>query len=282
MRLKSIIRATLALAAAGACGAVAAQEPPSAPILPEQPPAEAPRIAAPRTEARSEGDFVVGDIRIEGLQRISEGTVYNYLPINIGDRLDQRRVAEALRALYDTKFFRDVEIRRDGGTLVVAVLERPSIESFEIKGNKDIKTEDLQKSLRNVGLATGKTFDQSVLDEVKQYLTDQYFSRGKYAVRVDAKVDEVPGNKVKLTIDVNEGQRAKIRQINIAGNTAFDDKTLLEQFELKMPNWLSWYKSDDRYAVSYTHLRAHETPEHLVCRLLLEKKKNIMMLTRIN
>jgi outer membrane protein insertion porin family len=232
MRLKSIIHATLALAAAGALC-----EPAAAQLLPGAAPARA-----------DDGQFTVGDIRIEGLQRISEGTVYNYLPINIGDRLDQRRVAEALRALYDTKFFRDVEIRREGGTLVVAVLERPSIESFEIKGNKDIKTEDLQKSLRNVGLATGKTFDQSVLDEVKQYLTDQYFSRGKYAVRVDAKVEEVPGNKVKLTIDVTEGKRARIRQINIAGNTAFDDATLLEQFELKTPNWLSWYRSDDRYA----------------------------------
>ena len=192
--------------------------------------------------------FTVGDIRIEGLQRISEGTVYNYLPVNIGDQLDQRRVAEALRALYATGFFRDVEMRRDGGTLVVAVLERPSIESFEIKGNKDIKTEDLQKSLRNVGLATGKTFDQSVLDEVKQYLTDQYFSRGKYAVRVDTKVEEVPGNKVKVTIDINEGKRARIRQINIAGNTAFATRSCTKSSSCKTPNWLSWYKQDDRYA----------------------------------
>src|SRR4029078_9103809 len=229
MRLKTIIHATLALAAAGAlCEPAAAQFVGSPP--------------------RDDEQFTVGDIRIEGLQRISEGTFYTSLPITIGDRLDQRRVAEALKALYDTKFFRDVEIRRDGGTLVVAVPERPCIESCEIKGNKDIKTEDLQKSLRNVGLATGKTFDQSVLDEVKQYLTDQYFSRGKYAVRVDAKVDEVPGNKVKLTIDVTEGKRARIRQINIAGNEAFEDKTLLAQLDLKMPNWLSWYKSDDRYA----------------------------------
>ena len=104
--------------------------------------------------------FTVGDIRVEGLQRICEGTVFNYLPVNIGDRLDQRRVEEALRALYATGFFRDVELRRDGGTLVVAVLERPSIESFTIKGNKDIKTEDLEKSLRNVGLARGKTFNR--------------------------------------------------------------------------------------------------------------------------
>ena len=157
MRLKSIIRATLALAAASACSAAWAQETqqlPSVPTLPEATPSAPAPSTGPRSGgASSEGDFVVGDIRIEGLQRISEGTVYNYLPINIGDRLDQRRVSEALRALYDTKFFKDVELRRDGGTLVVAVLERPSIESFEIKGNKDIKTEDLNKSLRNVGLA---------------------------------------------------------------------------------------------------------------------------------
>src|SRR5690606_13667235 len=169
-------------------------------------------------QALAEQGFVVGDIRLEGLQRISEGTVYNYLPVNIGDQIDDRRSAEALRALYATGFFRDVEMRRDGGTLVVAVLERPSIESFEIKGNKDIKTEDLQRSMRNVGHAPGKTFDQSTLDEVTQYLTDQYFSRGKYGVLVDTKVEEVAGNKVKLTIDIKEGKRARIRQINIAGN----------------------------------------------------------------
>src|SRR3954452_512954 len=196
----------------------------------------------------AEVGFRVSNIKVEGLQRISEGTVYNYLPVNIGDQLTPGRVREAIRALYNTGFFRDVQLREENDTLVVVVLERPSIESFEITGNKEIKTEDLQKSLRNVGLATGKTFDQSVLDEVKQYLTDQYFSRGKYAVRVDAKVDEVPGNKVKLTIDVTEGKRARIRQINIAGNTAFSDEELLDKFELKTPNWLTWYKSEDRYA----------------------------------
>ena len=117
-------------------------------------------FAVPAVLAQSgAGSFTVGDIRIEGLQRISEGTVYNYLPVNIGDRLDQRRVEEALRALYGTGFFSDIELRRDGGTLVVAVRERPSIESFTITGNKDIKTEDLEKSLRNVGLARGKTFN---------------------------------------------------------------------------------------------------------------------------
>ena len=192
--------------------------------------------------------FVVGEIRIEGLQRIAEGTVFNYLPVNIGDELDSRRLAEAIRALYDTGFFKDVELRRDGGALIVAVMERPTIESFEVKGNKDIKTEDLERSLRNVGLSAGKTFDESVLDEVRQYLTEQYFSRGKYAVRVDARADETPGNKVKVSIDIAEGKRARIQQINITGNQAFDDKQLLEPFELSTPNWLSWYIQNDRYA----------------------------------
>ena len=193
-------------------------------------------------------DFTVGDIQVEGLQRIAEGTVFNYLPVAIGDRMTHQKVEEALRALYATGFFRDVELRRDSNTLLIAVHERPSIESFELKGNKDIKTEDLQKSLKNVGLATGKTFDRSVLEDVTQYLTDQYYSRGKYAVKVDTKVEDVPGNKVKITVEVKEGQRAVIREINFVGDTKFTEKEIRQNLELKTPNWLSWYKQDDRYS----------------------------------
>ena len=192
--------------------------------------------------------FTVGDIRVEGLQRVTEGTVYNYLPINIGDTLSAQRVREAVRALYDTGFFRDVELRRDGSTLIVVVNERPTIESFELKGNKDIKSEDLGKSLRNVGLAQGKTFDRSVLEDVKSFLQDQYGARGKYAARIDATVEEVPGNRVKIKIDIVEGKRAKIRQINIVGNHTFKEKEILEAFKLKTPNLLSFYKQDDRYS----------------------------------
>jgi outer membrane protein insertion porin family len=202
--------------------------------------------AAPIRNA-SDG-FVVGDIRVEGLRRIAEGTVFNYLPANIGETLDTRRIGEAVKSLYATGFFRDVELRRDGSVLVVAVVERPTIESFEVKGNKDIKTEDLEKSLRTVGLASGKSFDQSVLDEVKRYLTEQYFSRGKYSVVVDAKAEEVPDNRVKVSIDIHEGQRARIQQINIVGNSSFSEGELLSQLQLHTPNWLSWYRQDDRYA----------------------------------
>jgi outer membrane protein insertion porin family len=116
------------------------------------------------------GEFVVRDMRVEGLQRISEGTVFNYLPINVGDTVDMVRVGEAIRALYGQELFDDIEMRRDGDTLIIVVKERPSIESFEIEGNKDIKTEDLTESLRSVGLARGRTFNRSVLDNVEMFL----------------------------------------------------------------------------------------------------------------
>lgn len=201
-----------------------------------------------RADDLANADFTVGDIKVEGLQRISQGTVFNYLPVNIGDQLSAQRLREAVRALYATGFFRDVELRRDGNTLVVAVLERPSLESVELKGNKDIKTEDLQKSLRNVGLSAGKTFNRSTLAEVTQYLTDQYYSRGKYAVKIDAKVEDLPNNRVRVNLDIKEGSRAKIRQINIVGNQAYSEKDILETLTLKTPHLTSFYKQDDRYS----------------------------------
>jgi outer membrane protein insertion porin family len=204
-------------------------------------------LAAP-AYAQEGPAFTVGDIRVEGLQRVTEGTVYNYLPINIGDNLSAQRIREAVRALYETGFFRDVEMRRDGNVLIVVVNERPTIESFELKGNKDIKTEDLNKSLRNVGLSQGKTFDRSVLEDVRSFLQDQYGARGKYAARIDTTVEEVPGNRVKIKIEIVEGKRAKIRQINIVGNHTFREKDILETLELKTPNLLSFYKQDDRYS----------------------------------
>ncbi len=192
--------------------------------------------------------FTVGDIRVEGLQRISEGTVFNYLPVNIGDKLDPQKVQEAIRALYNTGFFRDIQFRRDGNTLIVVVLERPSIESFEITGNKDVKTDDLQKALRSQGLSVGKTFDRSVLEELTDYLTDQYFAHGKYAVSIDTQVENESDNRVKVKVTIHEGKSSKIREINIVGNHRFSDKEIIKGFELHTPNWLSWYKQDDRYS----------------------------------
>ena len=192
--------------------------------------------------------FVVRDMRVEGLQRISEGTVFNYLPINIGDEIDELRVQEAIRAVYQQGLFDEIEMRRDDNTLIIVVKERPSIESFTIDGNKDIKTEDLMDSLRSVGLARGKTFDRSVLDEVQQFLQEQYFNRGKYAVAIDADVIERPNNTVRINVQVKEGDRARIRQVNVVGNHSFSDKEVRDGFELDTANWLSWLRQDDRYA----------------------------------
>ena len=196
----------------------------------------------------AQASFVVRDMRVEGLQRISEGTVFNYLPINVGDTLDQIRIQEAITALYTQALFDDIEMRREEGTLIIVVKERPSIENFSIEGNKDIKTEDLMDSLRGVGLARGRTFDRSVLDNVQQFLKEQYYDRGKYGVVVDANVIERPNNTVSIAINVKEGDRAKIRQVNIVGNEGFEEDDIREDFELDTANWLSWFRQDDRYA----------------------------------
>ncbi|MEL6367790.1 MAG: outer membrane protein assembly factor BamA [Pseudomonadota bacterium] len=192
--------------------------------------------------------FEVRNMRVDGLQRISDGTVFNYLPINIGDVVDEVRIREAIRALYSQELFDSIEMRREGSTLVVVVKERPSIEQFTIDGNKDIKTEDLTESLRGVGLARGKTFNRSVLDEVSQFLVEQYYSRGKYGVQVDTRVEDRENNAVAVFIDVKEGQRARIRQINIVGNKLFKDSELRDEMSLKTPNWLSFIRQDDRYS----------------------------------
>src|SRR5210317_2341021 len=194
------------------------------------------------------GDFVVKDMRVEGLQRISEGTVFNYLPINIGDRLDNIRIGEAIRALYGQEMFDDIEVRRDGDTLLIVVKERPSIESFTVDGNKDIKTEELTESLRSVGLARGRTFDRSVLDNLEMFLREQYYDRGKYGVVINSVIQDRPNNTVRIMVDVKEGDRAKIRQVNIVGNQTFDDDEIRSDFTLDTANWLSWIRQDDRYA----------------------------------
>jgi outer membrane protein insertion porin family len=192
--------------------------------------------------------FVVRNFRVEGAQRIAEGTIYNYLPINIGDTVNEQRLRESGRALFQTGFFQDFEFRQDGDTLVIVVLERPSILEFTFDGNKDIKDEDLEKVLTENGLATGKTFDQSTLDQLTQSLTDEYYGRGKYAAKVTPTVENLDDNRVRVSIQIEEGDRAKIRQVNIVGNTSFEEKEIIEDFELSTGNWLSFMRQNDRYS----------------------------------
>lgn len=192
--------------------------------------------------------FTVSDIRVDGLQRISSGTVFTYLPIERGDVIDRARAAEAIRALFRTGFFNDVTLTRQGDILVIQITERPAINQITLAGNKDIKTEELLKGLRDIGLSEGETFDRLQLERVTQELVRQYNNRGKYNVSVEPSVSNLDRNRVDITINVKEGKAAKIKHINIVGNDTYSDDDILETWESDTTNWLSWYKRDDQYS----------------------------------
>ncbi len=203
--------------------------------------------AAARAAADS-GAFVVKDIRLEGLQRITAGTVFNYLPVKVGDTVDGTRTAGAVRALFKTGFFRDVRLDRDGETLVVVVVERPSIGSIEFTGNDALKTEDLLSALEQMGFAEGRVFNRSTFDLVKQELHRTYFAEGKYGAQVAGSVTPLERNRVAVKFEISEGVVAKIRQINIVGNVEFDDDELLDDFELDTTGFFSFISRSDRYS----------------------------------
>lgn len=177
--------------------------------------------------------FVIKDIRVEGVQRISAGTVFNYLPVKVGDTFTQARGQEAIRALYKTGFFKDVQLAREGDVLVVKVSERPAISKIEITGAKDISKDDLKKGLREVGFVEGRVFNRSLLEQIEQELQRQYFARGRYSVRIKPTVTPLERNRVDVTIDISEGRTARIQEINIVGNERFSDKELRKLFTLQ-------------------------------------------------
>lgn len=192
--------------------------------------------------------FPIQDIRVEGLQRIEVGTVFNYLPVNVGDTLDETRAAEAVRALFKTGFFSDVRLQRAGETLIVVVEERPSISKVKLTGNKDIGSEDLTEALKRIGLAEGHIFDRSALDQVERELERQYFARGKYGVKIKTEVEPLERNRVDVSIEIDEGDVAKIREINIVGNKKFATDDLLKVFQLGPPTLMSMFSQNDQYS----------------------------------
>jgi outer membrane protein insertion porin family len=192
--------------------------------------------------------FVVSDIRVEGLQRISPGTVFNYLPVKVGDTLDESGSKEAIRALFKTGFFKDVRLRQEGTVLVVDVDERPSIASIELSGNKEFDDDTLKEAMKRVGFAEGRVFDPSVLDRVEQELKGQYFALGKYAAAVKTTVTPLERNRVGINLSISEGETAKIKQINIVGNKVFTDKELLKQFSLSTKSAWNILSKRDRYS----------------------------------
>ncbi|MEK9821171.1 MAG: outer membrane protein assembly factor BamA [Gammaproteobacteria bacterium] len=200
------------------------------------------------TFATSAFGFVITDIRVEGLQRISAGTVFGAIPYNVGDDIGNVEIRTIARSMFETESFDDVQIGRDGNVLVIIVKERPTIDSIEFDGNKAIKTEALLEGLESSGLAEGQIFKKVTLEQIASDLERQYVSQGRYDATVEATVEDLPRNRVAIMVDVYEGNVSGIRHINIVGNTVFDDETLTDALELKLPSLLSFYTKDDQYS----------------------------------
>jgi len=192
--------------------------------------------------------FQIKDIRVEGIQRTEAGTVFSYLPVKVGDTMNDEKAAAAIKALFATGFFKDVRLEVDGKVLVVVLEERPAIASLEFTGLKAFKPEDLKKGLRDVGLAESRIFDRAMVERAEQELKRQYLAQGHYAIQVTTTVTPLERNRVGINFAVVEGEIAKIRQINIVGASAMKESDLLDLMVLRPPNWISWYTKNDQYS----------------------------------
>jgi len=204
--------------------------------------------AATGAVAQSFQPFVVKDIRVEGLQRTEAGTVFSYLPIKVGETMDEDKARKAVRALYATGFFQDVRLEVDGDVLVVFVQERPAIAQIDFAGMKEFEPDNIKKALREIGLAEGRIFDRALLEQTEQEIKRQYLSKGLYATTVQVTVTPLERNRVAIIITVSEGDVARIRGINIVGAKAFSESELVDQFVLRTPGWITWYTKFDRYS----------------------------------
>ena len=193
-------------------------------------------------------EFVIQDIRLEGLSRVSAGNVFNHLPVKIGDKFNDQLSSETVKALFKSGYFKDVSLERVGNILVVVLTEREAISKITLVGNKDIKTDDLLEGLGSVGFAEGEVFNRSLLDKVEQELHRQYFSLGKYGAKIKTDVKKQDDDRVEITITISEGQTARIKEINIVGNTAYSDKKILNKFTLSTPSMLSFFTKKDQYS----------------------------------
>lgn len=201
--------------------------------------------------------FRIQNIEVQGVQRLSAGTILTYLPVSVGDRMTPERAARAIKSLYETGLFQDVSLDRSGGTLIVEVEERPKIASFTLSGNEAIPSKKLKKALKKQGLAAGQLFKRSLLDRLKQQLHQFYYGNGYYSVQIDTGVDQLSNNRVAIDVEIDEGPVASIERINIIGNDAFSDERLRELFSLEVDkSWLglfvahpfTFWKSHDQYS----------------------------------
>ena len=193
-------------------------------------------------------EFLVSDIRIIGLQRVSTGSIFNVIPISVGDKIDIRKSTDITRSLFSTEQFDDIQIAKDGNTLIISVVERPSISGIDISGNKAIKTEQLLESLDGVGIKEGEVYKRSTLEKVKSELVRSYASNGRYGANVEIEEIKQPRNRLEIQIEVDEGKSAKIDKINIIGNEVFTNEELLKSFELSEGSFFSFLNNDNAYS----------------------------------
>ena len=193
-------------------------------------------------------EFLVSDIRIIGLQRVSTGSIFNVIPISVGDKIDIRKSTDITKSLFSTEQFDDIQIAKDGNTLIISVVERPSISGIDINGNKAIKTEQLLESLDGVGIKEGEVYKRSTLEKVKSELVRSYASNGRYGANVEIEEIKQPRNRLEIQIEVDEGKSAKIDKINIIGNEVFTNEELLKSFELSEGSFFSFLNNDNAYS----------------------------------
>ena len=193
-------------------------------------------------------EFTVADIEVEGLQRVSAGSVFSAFPVNIGERMDETRLAGAIKDLFRTGLFTDIQASRDEGVLILSVRERPSISSIEIEGNKNIETEMLMDALAGAGLEEGQVFRRATLEKLELEILRSYIAQGRYNARVKATAEELPRNRVAIRLDINEGSVAAIQHINIVGNEDLSDEELIGLFELRTSSWWNSLTNKDKYA----------------------------------
>ena len=192
--------------------------------------------------------FVIKDIKIEGLQRTEPGTVFNYLPVQVGDTMTEDKSSEAIKSLYRTGFFKDVRIEADQNILLITVQERPSIADIQFSGNKAFQSDKLKEGMKSIGLAEGQIYDKSKLEFAEQEIKKQYLAQGKYTATVKTSASPLERNRVAIRFDIEEGIVSRIKEINVVGNQLYNKSDITSEFELKTTNWLSWWYKDDQYS----------------------------------
>ncbi len=193
-------------------------------------------------------DFLITDIRIIGLQRVSIGSIFTAIPVSVGDTMTKEKISDITRALFSTGQFNDIQIAKDGNALILSVLERPSVALIELEGNKALKSEDLLKGLEGAGISQGQVYKRSTLNGMKSELVRQYSSQGRYGAGVEVETTPMPRNTINLKIVIDEGESAAIKKVNIIGNEIFSDDELMEGFELKEGKWYAFLSNKDKYS----------------------------------